>query len=331
MKHTLLLSRSDVEGLITLEESIPAIEQVFRDHHFGLIELCPLIHADVAKGEFHIKAGGYREGSLPYFTTKINGGFFANPALHNMPSILGLIVLNHIENGFPLAVMESSLITALRTSAAMGVAAKYLANPQSSIATICGCGKQAYWLLKALLAAMPHIDTVFVFSRNFDNSLLFSNKMSKLLEKKIVPTIDLEKALKSSQICITCTPSQKYIIEKPMLPPNIFIAAMGADSPDKQELDPSIFEKATIVADSKQQCAAAGDLHHALNLGYTDLNQVIELGEIIANKSSQRKHPEGIVIFDSTGTAMQDTAIASIAYEKGIKNMIGMPYHFFSI
>ena len=116
-----------------------------------------------------------------------------------------------------------------------------------------------------------------------------------------------------------------------MLPPNIFIAAMGADSPEKQELDPSIFEIATIVADSKQQCATVGDLQHALKLGYTNLSQVFELREIVALDPSKRKPSEGIVIFDSTGTAMQDTALASLAYEKAIKTKLGLPFHFFFI
>lgn len=327
ISNTLLLSNSDIRKLITLQEAVPAVENVFLAYANKEIHLCPLIHADVAKGEFHIKAGGYKKGISPYFTTKINGGFFSNASSQNLPNILGLIVLNSIENGFPLAVLESSTLTAMRTAAATGVAAKYLANPQSTVATVCGCGNQAYWQLEALKEVIPSIETVYIFSQDFEKSHLFAKKISDKLKIELVPTTNLRSALKLSQICITCTPSKKYLIEKDMLPKDIFIAAVGADSPDKQELDPLIFKEATVVADVKEQCSVVGDLQHALRLNMIDQNKIVELGDVI--KGVLKEDRDGVIIFDSTGTAMQDTALASIAYKKALKEGLGSSFQFF--
>lgn len=327
--NTLLLNKLDIRKVITLNEAIEAVEGVFLAYANGEIQLCPLIHADVDIGEFHIKAGGYKNGFSNYFTTKINGGFFSNICKHNLPNILGLIVLNSIENGFPLAVLESSTITAMRTAAATGVAIKYLADPQSTIATICGCGNQAYWQLQALKEIIPSIEKVFIFSQDLEKSRLFAKKMSEKLQIELLPINNLQSALNLSQICITCTPSKKYIIEKDMLPDNIFIAAVGADSPDKQEIDPLIFENAKIVADVKEQSATVGDAHHALKLNIINQDKIIELGEVISRGICQEAGHRGITIFDSTGTAMQDTALASIAYCKALEGSIGTPFQFF--
>lgn len=329
ISNTLLLNKLDIRKVITLSEAIQVVEEVFLAYANGEIQLCPLIHADVDLGEFHIKAGGYKKGFSNYFTTKINGGFFSNACKHKLPNILGLIVLNSIENGFPLAVLESSIITAMRTAAATGVAVKYLANPQSNIATICGCGNQAYWQLQALKEIIPSIKKIFVFSQELEKSHLFAKKMSEQLRIELLPTDNLQSALKLSQICITCTPSKKYIIEKEMLPEDIFIAAIGADSPDKQEIDPFIFENAKIVADVKEQSATVGDAHHALKLNVINEDKIIELGEVISNGICQEVGYKGVTIFDSTGTAMQDTALASIVYRKALEGNIGTLFEFF--
>lgn len=326
---TLLLSKHEIASLIVLSEAMNAVERVFQAYAHGHIQLPPIIHADVAEGEFHIKAGGYKEGPLPYFTTKINGGFFANEAKYQLPSIQGLIVLSHSQHGYPLAVMDSSIITALRTAAAMGVAVQHLANPNATIATICGCGKQAYWQLRALQEASPAIKTIFVYSRDAQKCKVFSESMSRELQINVIPIQDLNKALQASQIGITCTSSGKYFIKKGMLPPGIFIAAMGADSPDKQEIDPAILAEVKMVVDVQAQCAAVGELHHAIGLGLIDPMTVhIELGQVVSRQVNVRESIDDIIIFDSTGTAMQDTALALLAYEKALQQGLGEYFQF---
>ncbi len=115
-----------------------------------------------------------------------------------------------------------------------------------------------------------------------------------------------------------------------MLPSGMFIAAMGADSPEKQEIDPTILAEAKVVVDIHEQCAAVGELHHALRLGLIDpLKKQTELSEIVSGKAKVRENKDDIIIFDSTGTAMQDTALACLAYEKALQGNIGQHFNFF--
>src|SRR5579871_1449033 len=145
----LLLNRSDIVSLMTLDEYIPVVESAFREHAQGKSFAPALAHVDADGGEFHIKAGGFR-GQTPYFALKVNGGFFQNKAKFGMPNIQGLIFLSQADNGLPLAAMDSIEITISRTGAATAVAAKYLARPDSRVATVCGCGNQARVQLRAL-------------------------------------------------------------------------------------------------------------------------------------------------------------------------------------
>src|SRR6185312_3295411 len=125
---TLLLNRSDVMSLLTLPECIDAVDAAF-------LALAPgLLHIEASGGEFHVKAGGVMMEQRSYFALKANGGFFGNAASNGLPNILGVIYLADGSNGFPLAMMDSLYITALRTGAATAIAARYLARDDASIA-----------------------------------------------------------------------------------------------------------------------------------------------------------------------------------------------------
>ena len=128
----LLLSRSQIAGLLSLDDYICIVEDVFRGHAEGASFEPALAHVDADEGEFHIKAGGIR-GVTPYFAAKVNGGFFQNRARYGLPNIQGLILLSRADNGTPLAVMDSGEITTQRTGAATAVAAKYLAKQDSRV------------------------------------------------------------------------------------------------------------------------------------------------------------------------------------------------------
>src|SRR6266542_2790453 len=131
---TLLLSRTDIEGLISFLDYIDVVERGFRAHAEGRNLKTGLLHIASTAGEFHIKAGGLLNGRT-YFGVKINGGFFENASHFALPNIQGAIVLCDGETGSPLAIMDSGEITTKRTAAATAVAAKYLARPESAVAT----------------------------------------------------------------------------------------------------------------------------------------------------------------------------------------------------
>jgi ornithine cyclodeaminase/alanine dehydrogenase len=326
-RGTLLLDRKAIASLLTLEDCIEAVEAAFRAHALGETLTPGLLHIEAPDGEFHIKAGGMRM-PVPYFGLKANAGFFQNTARFGLPNIQGLILLYSAENGYPLAVMDSGGITMQRTGAATAVAAKYLAKRDSSVVSICGCGKQGHVQLRALTKVLP-IERVNAYSIDYEEADRFAHEMSEELNVEVKHVHDLGPAISESDICISCTPSTEPYIQQSFVRPGTFLAAVGADSPGKHELDPHLLAANKVVVDLLEQCVSVGELHHAVELGLMTAQDVHgELGDVVAGKVSGRSHDAEIVVFDSTGTALQDTAAAILAYERAIGSLQGQLLDF---
>jgi len=317
LEGTLLIKRTDVAELLDLEDCIVAVERAFRLYGEGKLTPPGVLSLRTGDGGFHIKAALLPE-PRSYFSAKLNGNFFQNTERFNLPNIQGLILLCDGEHGYPLAVMDSIEITILRTGAATAVAAKRLARPDAHVATICGCGNQGRIQLKALTCVLP-IEAAFAFDVDEARARRFSGELSQELGLEITATGDLASAVSRSDVCVTCTPARKPFLRREYLQPGTFIAAVGADSPDKQELEPSILGASKVVVDVLEQCAEMGELNHALKQGAIRREQVYaELGEIVAGRKSGRASSEEIIVFDSTGTGFQDSAAAAIVYERAL-------------
>lgn len=328
-KGTLLLSRSDVASLLNLTDYTEMVENAFRAYAMGETLSLGLLHVDTPDGEFHIKTGGITDPRV-YCGLKMNGGFFQNQSRFGLPNIQGTIALFDGENGYPLAFMDSIEITINRTGATTAVAAKYLARPDSHIATICGCGNQGRIQLRFLKEVLP-IDTAFAFDLQEGVAESFSAEMGDDLGITVKPVTDLAAAVGASDVCVTCTPSKEFFLEHEWVPAGAFVAAVGADSPGKQEIDPRLMASSTVVVDILEQCADVGELHHAIVAGLMDGDDVhAELGEIIAEQRPGRSSDGEIIIFDATGTGLQDAAGAAAAYERAIKGGIGSFFDFFA-
>jgi alanine dehydrogenase len=325
--QSLLLTRTDVSSLLKFEEYVTVVEEAFALHAAGKTAKPGLLHVELPEGEFHIKAGELKLRKQ-YFALKVNGGFFHNAERFGMPNIQGLIVLFDGDNGYPLAVMDSRIITSNRTGAATAVAAKYLARPDSNTATIFGSGVQARVQLRALVSVLP-IKTVYVVGRNQSKLDDFQREMSKELGLRVEPVGEATTALKNSDVCVTCTPSRRPIVNAQDVAPGTFIAAVGADSPDKQELDPELLLRNKLVVDLLDQSAHVGELHHALDQGMRREDVHAELGEIIVGKKTGRVSQDEIIVFDSTGTSLQDVASAAAVYEKALESGQGKEFDFF--
>jgi ornithine cyclodeaminase/alanine dehydrogenase len=324
---TLLLSRSDVASLLTLDECIAAVEAAFRRHGEGKVSSPKVLEAPSTDGGFHIKTA-LLELSAPYFAAKLNGNFFHNQQRFAMPNIQGLIVLCDAANGYPLAVMDSIEITILRTGAATAVAARHLARPDSKVITVCGCGNQGRVQLRALRRVLP-FERAYAFDLDGTRARAFAAELSRELEMKIEAVDQLRDAVLDSDVCVTSTPAKRFVVHKDHVRPGAFVAAVGADNPEKQELDPQLFAGSKVVADILEQCAVMGDLHHAIAAGVIARGSVhAELGELVAGKKPGRTSPDEITIFDSTGTALQDVAAAAVVYEKAVQQERGSRFRF---
>jgi alanine dehydrogenase len=314
---TLLLSRSEVADLLSIEECIAAIERVFQMHGEGKTQPPGILGVHAHDGGFHIKAG-LLELDRSFFAAKINANFPHNANRFSLPLIQGVIFLADAQNGYPLALMDSMEITIQRTGAATAVAAKYLARPDSKSILICGCGNQGRVSLQAL-SKIFSLERAFAYDVDRAQAERFANELSAELKIPVQTTDDLRDALKRSDICITCTPSTEFFLKQAYVQPGTFIGAVGADSETKQELEPALLAQNKTVADIVEQCASIGELHHAIASDLMTRQDVhAELGEVVAGTKRGRTSSDEIIIFDSTGMALQDVIAAATVYTKAV-------------
>jgi alanine dehydrogenase len=326
---TLLLTRRDVAALLGLDECIGAVEGAFR-MHAERRSLAPAV-ASVAGdgGGFHVKAAGLPGAAgRRYFAAKVNGNFPGNPRRHRLPTVQGVLVLADAADGRPLAVMDSIEITTRRTGAATAVAARRLARPGASVVTVCGCGVQGEVQLRALSRVLP-LTRVHAYDVDGARAAAYARAMADELGIPVAPAADLGRAVRASDVCVTCTPARRPLLGPELVSPGTLVAAVGADSPDKQELDPRLLAANTVVVDLLASCLELGELHHAVAAGLMTPGDVhAELAEVVAGSKPGRRTPEDIVIFDSTGTALQDVAAAALVYEQAVVGGHGVRLDF---
>ena len=324
---TLVLTGRDVAALLTIEECMAAVEHAFKLYGEGRTQPPGILGVHARDGGFHIKAG-LLELDRSYFAAKVNGNFPDNAKRYALPMIQGIVVLSDGENGYPLALMDSIEITIQRTGAATGVAAKHLARPDSKTATICGCGSQGRISLRALTRVLP-IEKAWAYDRDQTQAQKFAKELAGELRIQIEVAGDLQTAVRQSDVCVTCTPSKQPFLKEDFIAPGTFIAAVGADNPEKQELEPWLLGRNKVVVDLLAQSATIGELHHALDAGViTNEGVYAELGEVIAGVKPGRTSSDEIIIFDSTGMALQDVVTAAAVYEKAVKEGTGTLMNF---
>jgi alanine dehydrogenase len=311
----LILSRRDVLDLLTLDDCMKAVERAFHLHADGRTFGPGVLGVPTEDGGFHIKAAGLR-GERSYFAAKTNGNFPDNGARFGLPTIQGTVVLADASRGTPLAMMDSASITTLRTGAATGVAAKFLARRDARTATIVGCGVQGEVQLAAVAAVVP-LRRALLLDTDHARAEAAAARATASLGLRAEAVKDLRAALRESDVCVTCTPARRAYVMAGDVAPGTFIAAVGADNKGKQEIDPALVASATLVVDVLEQCAEIGELQHALAAGLMTPARVhAELGDVVAGRRPGRTHHDEITIFDSSGTALQDVAAAIAVYEK---------------
>ena len=324
---TLLLRRSNVEDLLSLHDCIAAVDEIFRLQGEGRIPAPGILGVRAPAGGLHVKAG-LLPGDRNYLVAKLNANFPDNNAHFGLPTIQGMIVVFDAENGAPLAILDSVDITIKRTAAASAVAAKHLARKESSVATICGCGQQGRAQLRAVLLILP-LTKIYAFDVDEHAAINYRNELSPELRIDIELVHDLPKAIQKSDVCITCTTANKSFVCKEDVSPGTFIAAVGADNEDKQEIDSALIASAKVVADSLEQSCAIGDTHHAIADGLMRKKDVYaELCEIVAGRKVGRASDDEIIVFDSTGVAIEDAVAAAAVYERALANGVGTDFDF---
>jgi len=316
----LILSRKEIENIASMKEVIGAVESAFRAKGLGKVQMPPKIYVTFEKGDFRAMPCYIPEFGLG--AVKIVNVHPENPEKHGLPSVMATIMLIDPETGKPLAIMDGTWITSMRTGAGGSVAAKYLARKDSKVVGMAGAGAQARTQLLALNESFD-IDEVRVWSRTLEGSEKFRRDM-KHLGLNIVIKEEVKDAVTGCDILVTTTPATKPVVRKEWVSGGMHINAIGADAPGKEELEPEILKKAKIVVDDFEQAFHSGEVNVPLSKGILKREDVYgELSEILAGKKAGRASDKEITLFDSTGLAIQDLAAAALVYRKAKKLSLG--------
>ena len=321
-----LLSSSDVDRLLDLPACITAVEAAFRSRGSGVDQPGGVLGVHLEHGGYHVKAASLGRDSR-YFAAKLNANYPTNSRA-GLPTIQGLVLLSDAVTGTPLAVMESGTLTRLRTAATSAVAARHLANHGAATLAVIGCGAQAQPHIEAFSAVRP-LERVTLFDDRTEVATTLARRLGDAHPFPVVVSTTLDSACTGASMIVTCTTARDPFLHAGMLAPGTFIAAVGADAPDKQEVDANLLAASALVTDETMQCAQIGELHHAIESGAMKTAQVrAELGAVVAGQRPGRLDAEEIVIFDSTGIPIEDVAAAGIIYERAVDTGIGGRFAF---
>lgn len=322
LKPALLLKRSEIAALMTPQDYLAAVEAGFRSYASGGCDIPPPMHIPAGEGGFHAK-GARIELDRDYVAVKLNGNFPGNPRRNGLPTIQGTVLLCDGVDGAVLAVMDSIEITLGRTAAASALAACFLARGDADCIAICGCGEQGRAQLGALSRVMP-INKARVWDLDAGKARAFARDMAAALGLEVNAVPEVGDATLPSGVIVTATTAQTPFLTRNIVSKGTFVAAVGADHPEKSELAPELMADATVVVDLLAQCVLMGDLHHAIAAGRMSPDDVhAELGELVVGRKPGRTDPDAITVFDSSGTAIQDAAAAAWIYQRAIAAHIG--------
>jgi alanine dehydrogenase len=303
---TLLLDRNAIRSLIRMSDVINVVEEAFRMCGEGRGKMPAKTYLSLEHGDFRAMPAAL-PGSAGVKWVNVHP---ENPS-RGLPSIMAILVYNDPETGYPLAIMDATEITAYRTGAAAAIASKYLTRLDSHTIGIIGAGFQAH---TQILAHAELFDSISISV--FDVSEAAVDKLMHSFSQFPIRNCSIQEAVASDIVC-TLTPSRSPIIKKEWIAPGTHINAIGADAPGKQELDPSILKAAVVIVDDIKQASGSGEINVPIQKGIYSVGEVYgTLAEVVAGKKKGRAHNNDVTVFDSTGIAVEDIAVAKLLFEK---------------
>ncbi len=318
----LWLNKKEVESLLDMNGTLKVVEEAFRQHGLKKVQIPSKLYLYFKKhnGDLRTMPAYLEEQDIA--GVKIVNVHPDNPGI-GLPTVMALVILNSTTTGAPVAVMDGTFLTDMRTGAAGGVAVKYLARKNSKIVGFVGTGNQARAQLLAINEIIE-IDHVKAFSISEKSNIAFKKDMEKSLNCEI----SIKKGVKEvcdCDILVTTTPSREPVIMNDWISGGTHINAIGADAPGKEELDPLILKRAKIIVDDIPQASHSGEINVPLSTGLITAKDILgELGEVITGMKKARIHDSDITIFDSTGLAIQDVATANLVYQRALEENTGI-------
>ena len=321
----LLLSENEIAPLLSMNEIVEAVEVAFKEYASGYVQMPPKLYLSYPQYSGDLRTMPCYLERLKISAVKIVNAHPENPKKFGLPTVMATIILTDPENGQPLAIMGGRNITAMRTGAAGGIAAKYLARKNSQVVGLVGAGVQARTQLLALHSIYKKLKRIRVWDVSTAAKENYVDEMQQRFDElKFVSVERLRDAVVDADIIVTSTPSRKPLVMNEWITAGVHINCIGADAPGKQELDPAIIKRAKIVVDCWDQASHSGEINVPLTSGLITKDNVwAELGEIVAGFKPGRTSEDEVTVFDSTGLAIQDADAAGFAYKKALKKGVG--------
>ncbi|MDY0231756.1 MAG: hypothetical protein RBR88_04660 [Candidatus Saccharicenans sp.] len=320
------LGKDDLKELLNMREAIELVEKGFLQLHQQKVEMPA---RSVLSGPFYDGSLLYMpvliKDESPLFVTKIITVYPRNQELFGQAALNGFLVLFDAKDGLPLAIMDASFLTAIRTGAAGGVALKYLARRESRVATLFGVGPQGRTQLEAACTVL-NLEKCFVISNQDPREENFAQEMAERLGLNIIITEDKKTAIRSSDLIVAATTSRVPLFDGSWLRPGTHITAIGSFKPEVRELDSETIKRSKVFVDNLAAAREeAGDLIIPIQEGIITWEKVAaEIGEVIAGDKKGRENPEEITVFKSVGLAVQDAIVARGVYLKAQKLNSGL-------
>jgi len=327
---TRLLTRTDIKGFLTMATCMDAVESAFRDLASGeavMPQRTPIAlpdkHGVALFMPAHIR-------SLGAIGAKVVTVYPDNVSKFGMPVIFGTIILLDENSGFPIAVLEGGFLTAMRTGAVSGVATKYMARKDATVATVFGTGVQAFTQVLAVHEARP-LERLFAYSIDPpDRKTAFADSVSEKIGIPVETVDDPADAVRLSDIVVLATSAKDPIVDGRWFEPGTHINGIGSHAPKMRELDTLTVQKSRIICDLVDACKAeAGDFIIPADLGEWSWDKVAgSLGDVILGKVKGRTNDKEITLFKSVGLAIQDMSVAKAVYDEAVKAGIGTEFEF---
>ena len=326
MVRVLLLTGKEIEPLFSMPEVMEAVESAFKEKGLGFVQMPPKIYLSYTNYNGDLRAMPSYLERLGVSAVKVVNAHPDNQAKFGLPTVMATIILVDPRNGAPLAIMNGTHITAMRTGAAGGLAATYLARRDSKVVGLVGAGTQARTQLEALLVVYGKLDLVKVWSRTRESREKFASEMKAAYEDlaDVVSVDRTEDATRDVDVLVTTTPSRTPIVMNKWVTEGTHITCIGADAPGKEELEPAILKHAKIVVDDWEQASHSGEINVPLTHGVISRNDVWgDICEIAAGLKPGRTSENEVTVFTSTGLAVQDAVTAKLAYDRAVSKKKG--------
>lgn len=319
---TLILTKQDVEKILTPAVANETVEKAFRAYGAGLVDMPPKSYLFFPKGDLRSMPAYVHFNTLHAAGIKCVTVHPQNPE-HGLPTVMAVVILNDPQTGFPLAIMDGTYLTCIRTGAAGAIAAKYLSREDAEVAGFVGCGAQGRAQL-ACLIGVRKIRKIKIWQFRGDRAcaLEFRRWAKEMYALETQLSDNIDDITLNTDIVVTSTPSRVPLVRR--VSPGTHINAIGADAKGKQEIDPRILKQASIVIDDWAQASHSGEINVPLSRRQIARKAVYaQLGDIVAGRKKGRKTAEEITLFDSTGLAIQDISCAFVVYQ-ALKNKKGI-------